>query len=170
MAQTYEPIATTTLSVAAASITFSSIPQTFTDLRLVIWGTHATGGDIAVMRFNGDTANNYINTYLRTPSTGTGSPTVNDYSSAPYIGLTNLGSSTSIPEIAVADIFEYTNTSKFKSVLTKASEMRSATTGQLTYFTSVWKNTSAITSIVIKDDSYNLAAGFMATLYGIKAA
>jgi hypothetical protein len=32
MAKTYEPIATTTLGSAAASITFSSIPATYTDL------------------------------------------------------------------------------------------------------------------------------------------
>jgi hypothetical protein len=36
MPATYEPIATTTLGTAAAFITFSSIPATYTDLRLVI--------------------------------------------------------------------------------------------------------------------------------------
>jgi hypothetical protein len=36
MATTYEPIATTTLGTAAAFITFSSIPATYTDLRLVV--------------------------------------------------------------------------------------------------------------------------------------
>jgi len=170
MATTYEPIATATLSVAAASITFSSIPQTFTDLRVVIWGTHATAGDISVMRFNGDTATNYVNTYMRSTSTSTGAVSVNDYTVAPYIGLTNRGSSTTVPEIAIADIFAYTDTSKFKSVLTEAAELRDSTSGQVTAFTSIWKSTAAITSIVIRDDSYNLAAGYMATLYGIKAA
>ena len=33
---TYEPIATQTLASAAASITFSSIAATYTDLRLVL--------------------------------------------------------------------------------------------------------------------------------------
>jgi hypothetical protein len=32
---TYEPIATTTLAVTSASITFSSIPSTYTDLVIV---------------------------------------------------------------------------------------------------------------------------------------
>jgi hypothetical protein len=170
MAYTYEPIATTTLSVSAVNITFSSIPQTYTDLRVVIWGTHATGGDITVMRFNGDTATNYTNTYMRSTSTSTGAVGVNDYGTAPYIALTNRGSSATIPEIAIADIFAYTDTAKFKSVLTESGELRDSTSGQITAFTSIWKNTAAITSIVIKDDSYNLGAGFMATIYGIKAA
>jgi hypothetical protein len=36
MATTYEKIATTTLGTAAATFTFSSIPATYTDLRLVV--------------------------------------------------------------------------------------------------------------------------------------
>ena len=36
MPATYEPIATTTLGSAATNITFSSIPATYTDLRLVL--------------------------------------------------------------------------------------------------------------------------------------
>ena len=43
MATTYEPIATTTLGSAAASITFSSIAGTYTDLRLVLSLIPATG-------------------------------------------------------------------------------------------------------------------------------
>jgi hypothetical protein len=35
MAKTYEPIATTTLGTAAATVTFSSISGTYTDLVLV---------------------------------------------------------------------------------------------------------------------------------------
>jgi hypothetical protein len=40
---TYEAIATQTLGSAAASVTFSSIPGTYTDLVLVVAGTLTTG-------------------------------------------------------------------------------------------------------------------------------
>jgi len=39
---TYTPIASVTLSSAQASVTFSSIPQTYTDLVLVVNGSTAT--------------------------------------------------------------------------------------------------------------------------------
>jgi hypothetical protein len=39
MPATYEPIATTTLGGAAATITFSSISSAYTDLRIVLVGT-----------------------------------------------------------------------------------------------------------------------------------
>jgi hypothetical protein len=61
MAITYEPIATTTLGTAEASVTFSTISGAYTDLVLVIEGTFANYwfwqvADI-LMQFNGDTGN-----------------------------------------------------------------------------------------------------------------
>jgi hypothetical protein len=61
---TYEAIATQTLGSAAASVTFSSIPGTYTDLVLVVAGTLTTGTENIVMQFNGDTGSNYSVTSL----------------------------------------------------------------------------------------------------------
>ena len=59
MPATYEPIASTTLGSAAATISFSSIPGTFTDLVVVLF-TGTTHGDNEVMQltFKSDTASN----------------------------------------------------------------------------------------------------------------
>ena len=57
-------IATQTLGSATASITFSSIPSTYTDLRIVFSGTGATVLNLKV-RFNGDSASNYSQTNLQ---------------------------------------------------------------------------------------------------------
>jgi hypothetical protein len=59
MATTYEPIATTTLGTAAASITFSSIPATYTDLRLVVM-CKLLAHQLLMFRFNSDTGSNYL--------------------------------------------------------------------------------------------------------------
>jgi hypothetical protein len=60
MAKTYEPIATTTLGSAAASVTFSTISGAYTDLVLVmsIRGSSDIESDIG-MQLNSDTGSNY---------------------------------------------------------------------------------------------------------------
>jgi hypothetical protein len=63
MAPTYEPIATTTLGTAAASITFSSIPATYTDLRLVVVAKAVSASTLDV-RFNNDSGTNYSKTEI----------------------------------------------------------------------------------------------------------
>jgi hypothetical protein len=64
MAITYEPIATTTLSSAAATITFSSISSAYTDLRLVFVGTSVANSNNCIVTFNSDTGFNYSQTAL----------------------------------------------------------------------------------------------------------
>jgi hypothetical protein len=60
---TYESIATQTLGSSSGSITFSSIPSTYTDLVIVFSGT--TAALVAVdIQFNGDTSTNYSRTII----------------------------------------------------------------------------------------------------------
>jgi hypothetical protein len=57
---TYEAIATQTLGSAAASVTFSSIPGTYTDLVIVCTPLRVTAGaEELVFQFNSDTGSNY---------------------------------------------------------------------------------------------------------------
>ena len=67
---TYTPIASVTLSAATSSVTFSGIPQTYTDLVVVInaGNSGGTGYGIA-LQCNNDTGSNYSFTQLY----GTGS-------------------------------------------------------------------------------------------------
>ena len=61
---TYVALDTQILSSAAASVTFSSISQAYTDLILVTAGTGTTGG-VGWLTFNGDSptsGSNYSNT------------------------------------------------------------------------------------------------------------
>ncbi len=58
-------IATTTLSSAASTITFSTISGSYTDLRVVLTGKAVSGGVIyPAARFNSDTGTNYSNIFL----------------------------------------------------------------------------------------------------------
>ena len=75
MAATYEPIATTTLGSAASSITFNSIPATYTDLRVVLVGT-TTATANCWLTFNSDGATNYSDTFLYSNQKSKISPTI----------------------------------------------------------------------------------------------
>ncbi len=73
MAITYEILASTTVNANQATITLSSISQSYTDLRLVANMGLGGQGDISV-RCNGDTGNNYYSEVLTGLGTA-GAPT-----------------------------------------------------------------------------------------------
>ena len=164
MPATYEPIATTTLGSANNAITFSSIPSTYTDLRLVVVGTVNTTGVEVRVQLNGDTASNYSNTQL----TGNGSAASSNRYSAAYFQFIGSGSST-VPNMATMDLMSYAG-STFKTVLTTWSgDLNGSGTVERTV--SLWRSTAAINSIKVHASGVNtLSSGTTATLYGILKA
>lgn len=166
MPATYEPIASTTLGSAAADITFSSIPGTFTDLVLVFNGKGNTTNERAHgLRVNSDTGTNYSVTVLGAyPTSNVQSAR---QSSATYMYAYDMSTSTEDPCIAVFHLMSYANTNVFKTIL-------AATTGHtrtVARAVGLWRSTSAITSVtLVRSDGSNYAAGATAALYGIKAA
>jgi hypothetical protein len=167
MAATYEPIATTTLSSAASSITFSSIPGTYTDLRLVVCGADASAvATYYALQFNSDTAANYSRTRISGNGTAASSNrTTGDTNLS--IGVT-AASSTNL-SMVTADIFSYAG-STYKTTLSQSSGDNNGS-GQVNCFVSLWRSTSAINAIkVFLDSGNNLIAGTTATLYGILKA
>ena len=72
-ASTYDFIASQTTSGTATSVTFSNIPQNFTDLEFTIVGTttHSDNGGRLYIRMNGDSSASYSGTWMG----GTGSTT-----------------------------------------------------------------------------------------------
>jgi hypothetical protein len=163
MATTYEKIATTTLGSAAASIDFTSIAATFTDLRIVFVGNYSTASRLG-LGFNSDTGSNYSNTRI----TGDGAAVASSRStSAAYI-LAGLSDISQLHTYQI-DIFSYAG-STFKTCLINLSADNNGSGYQLNEV-GLWRSTSAITAINIKTyDATTIAAGSIATLYGIKAA
>ena len=166
MPATYEPIATTTLSSAASSITFSSIPATYTDLRLVLVGIYTDAGEQLSMQFNGITTTAYSRTYLSgngTTATSGQNSTSSRITISPGVGTTN-ANDRSFTNI---DIFSYT-ASINKTCLISDSQDNNGS-GWQANFVGLWRNTNAITSVKLYPAN-TFASGTTATLYGIKAA
>jgi hypothetical protein len=164
---TYENISTTTLSGGGAStITFSSIPATFTDLRVVITGTSTTGGQNVLGTLNSNSSTIYSGTRI----SGFGTTAASDYrQNDVWFLLNQQGTTTTQPFLIELDLFSYTS-SEFKTVLSATSENTSPTAGGVGRSVHLWRNTSAITAVSLFPSGGNFAAGTTATLYGIKNA
>jgi hypothetical protein len=175
MPTTYEPIATTTLGSAQASVTFSSISASYTDLVLVTQAATAhSSATLVYVEFNSDTGANYSTTSLY----GTGSSAASNRQSSnnfAWIGF-NVGLDTSVGSSnIITQIQNYSNTTTNKTLLSRSNRGNST----LDFFgtealVSLWRSTAAINSITIKNirsgTTYNFASGSTFTLYGIKAA
>ena len=164
---TYEPIATTTLSSASPTVTFSSISSTYTDLVLIAQLTTAAATNMRI-RFNGDSSSNYGSTHM-TGSFGSASAARENTNIAGLIdyagGYPNGGASS--VSTYVININNYTNTNAYKTWLTRASNAGTGT--EVT--AGVWRQTSAINEVQIRTSSGgNISVGSIFTLYGIKAA
>ena len=160
---TFEAIATQTLGSAAATVTFSSIPGTYTDLVLIFDGTITTSGANMALRFNSDTGTNYSRTVIN----GNGS-------SATSFRSTNndqlfVGSTDSGRTLNRINIMNYSNSTTNKTCITR-SDVASGTFPQTQANACLWRNTAAITSIEVRTDASTFTAGSTFSLYGIKAA
>lgn len=166
---TMTPIATNTLTAAAASVTFSNLPQTYTDLVLVMNGqsVQATTYDNLIIQFNGDTGSNYSRTRLNGYSGGAVSERSSNATSHLIGPITGTSYSSSIFSPSITQIQNYTNTTTNKTALYRSNSQD----GYVQAGVALWRNTAAITSITIQTLSgSNLAANCTFTLYGIKAA
>jgi hypothetical protein len=160
MTATYEPISTTTLSAGTASVTFSAIPATYTDLVLVFNGT-AASAQFMELRFNGDTATNYSQTRL----TGNGTSASSDRTSTQdvmFVGNLHTDQTTNIIQV-----MNYANATTFKTVLCRSNQAGAQVSARV----GLWRKTpEAITTILVRPGGgANFSIGSVFTLYGIKA-
>ena len=163
----YDSIATTTLTTNTASITFSSIPATYTHLQIRLTNL-ATVADNILVQYNSDTASNYGFHWLY----GNGS-SASAYasSSASNMALGYTASTTaSYTGAAIIDILDYANTSKNTTARSLNGSDDNSTGGYILFSSGLWRNTAAITSVLIYPQSGNFKQYTSAALYGIKGA
>lgn len=170
MPATYDPIATTTLGSETTSIVFSSIPNTFTDLRLVMVGIKPSATNSAPrVQFNTDTggSTNYSYTQIQGEGTAASSTRASNDSGIPLIIFDALVSTS--PKLGTLDIFSYAGSTNKTCLNIEASDRNGS--GRIVTAVGLWRNTAAITTITINDGSgRNFGVGTTATLYGILRA
>jgi hypothetical protein len=167
MSSTYEPIATVTLGSSNASVlVMSSIPATYTDLILVTTAGTSSGANALYMRFNNDSTSIYSATYLygNGSSVASGGLTGRDAAVIGYFVEPSTGNTFN----SITQIQNYSNTSNFKTALSRANSTAGTYPGAEASI-SLYRSTSAINRIDVLVTSNTLNAGSTFTLYGIKA-
>jgi hypothetical protein len=159
--RTYTPIATTTLSSANDTVTFSSIPSTYTDL-ILISNVVPTSSPYLFYRINSDSGTNYSRTTLYGTGSSAGSSRFSNETYAYISTSTVSGISTCITHFE-----NYSNTTTYKTLLSRWSDAGN----NVAAVVNLWRSTSAINNIVVTTTGYStFAAGSTFTLYGIAAA
>jgi hypothetical protein len=170
MPSTYTLISSNILTSTTASVTFSSIPATYTDLVLRL-STRTDLADTSVNIYttlNGDTATNYSATRLANYAGGADSARNSNqvrFSQGPWSEGTNLTAST----FANSELYipSYTASQNKPVSSFDAVENNSASTAYVIATASLWRNTAAITSVTMAPYSGNFVSGSSFYLYGI---
>jgi len=160
---TYEAIATQTLGSAAATVTFSSIPSTYTDLVLVVNGSITSGNENFLIQFNSDTASNYSDTSIG----GNGTTAIsNRETSNTAIRCNSYGSITTNLSQYNISIMNYANTTTYKTTLSRGNNTGTGTSANV----GLWRSTSAINAVKLLPSASTFIAGSTFSLYGIASA
>lgn len=169
LAGDFESIATITVgSGGAASVTFSSIPATFTHLQIRFIARTTASNNIQVY-FNTDSSNtNYAFHNVR----GDGA-TASALAFASGVGnallLVNEGSSITANTFGagVVDILDYANTNKYTTARSLGGNDNNGS-GVVGLNSKLWLNTAAVNSIELLSSGNNLQQYSHFALYGIK--
>ena len=144
----------TTSGSSTTAITFSSIPQTFTDLVLVASGTVVSGGTDLKYTFNSDTATNYSR--ITVYGSGSAAFVARDVNQTG----TNTGYLGTSATINILNFMDYSNTTTFKNVFARVNAG---------IYLGTWRSTAAISSITLTTVSSSYSSGCTFKLYGIEA-
>lgn len=168
MATTYTLISSSILTGSQASVTFSAIPSTYTDLCLKISDRQDSAGvsNYTNVTFNSDSGANYSRVYLA----GSGSAASSNLSSGlAFFRYLSDGSSATSNTFASNEIYipSYT-VSQYKPLSIFSVTETNAAATDMQANAALWRTTAAITSIQLTPSSGNFVSGSSFYLYGIK--
>jgi hypothetical protein len=160
---TYVALDKVTVGTATGTITFTSIPQTYTDLVIVSQIKTVSGTTNLRIRFNGDTTTNYSVTNLSGNGSSAFSSRIANINGG-YID--NYGQPTTTFSYSnTIQVFNYTNTTTFKTVLSRANNADIGVDAAV----NLWRKTpEAITSVTLySNNASTFDTGSTFSLYGI---
>jgi hypothetical protein len=170
---TYTLISSNVLTASAASVTFSSIPATYTDL-VIRWSSRSdtTQPDVFI-RYNSDSATNYSRLEMYASGSTVYNGVVANQTSQYQTGSNSQSTSTS-DTFSNGEVYIPNYTSTTSKPIGRFNVAESNSTGAFETFVvagaHLYRNSSAISSIVISPASNNFVSGSSFYLYGISNA
>jgi len=169
----YDSIATLSGNGSASQLTFSSIPSTYTHLqvRLIARGVRSFASEQLYIRLNGDGGSNYAYHYLYGDESA--GPQVSGQTSTSTFFVAEMpaaNETTNLYSSHIVDVLDYTNTNKNTTMRSWSgydNATSSANSGKIWLGSSVWMNTSAVTSLTVLSNGA-FATNTRIALYGIK--
>ena len=159
-------IQTQTLTTAQPDITFSAIPQNFTDLVIKASLRTSTADQDVTININ-SSASNFSNKYLF----GNGSTAASGTAYGNYVGSASHNSQTANTFGNIALYFPNYAGSTNKSYSSDAVNENNATTATQAIIAGLWSNTAAINAVkFLQPNGANFVAGSTISLYGIGGA
>jgi hypothetical protein len=154
-------------SGGAASIDFTSIPATYTDLKVVCSVQGSIANTTINMQFNGSTTG-YTSKYLRGSGTAANSYDQTGFGANWITGtyLVGSGSAFTSQEFYIPNYLS----SNYKSASGEGVDERNSAAAYAMLDAGLWSNTAAINQLSLLVDSGLFAQYSSATLYGIKSS
>jgi hypothetical protein len=172
MPATYTLISSNVLTTTAASVTFSAIPSTYTDLvvRMSIRSSTSATSAGLLITCNSDSSALYSSTDLKGDGTSSSSSRMSNQNSMYLSFDANAATSTS-NTFSNLELYLPSYTSTASKPMSSITAMENnATTAFLQAFATLYRNTTAISSITISFDAGNFVSGSSFYLYGISNA
>jgi len=167
MPTTYKLISSVTVGGGgAAYVEFTSIPQTYTDLNIVISGRNTSSGDWFSMNFNGSTS---TFTGKQIFADGSGKYTYNKTNNDEFGVIPNSSLTASTFGNTSLYISNYTSSNN-KSFSVESVSENNATTALMALTSGLWSTSSAITSVRLPISANTFTEYSTAYLYGISNA
>lgn len=171
MATTFELISSATATGSTSSVTFSSIPQTFSDLVIKVSDRAATDTQSApvLLSINGNTSNLSSKRIL---SVGSGAISQSGTGNSGIGGVLGNGSDFTANVFGSGEVYilNYTSSTAYKSISIDSTNENNGAAGYMAFTAVLWSSNSAITSITLTQEVGNIANNSTFYLYGVKNA
>lgn len=163
----YDALASITVpSGGLASVTFAGVPTGYRHLQIRGIAFTTSSGSSYRMRMNGDTTANYAAHFLLGEGSGTPSGGAVTSATSTFIGTSP--ESTTFPGAFICDILDYASNNKNKVTRSLGGGDMNGVGGYSVLYSSLWLNTSPISTLTLFPGSGSFQQFSSFALYGVK--